>query len=75
MTRILNVKVNHEGIIMDYFINYDNYNPSDDETITQMGYRFWDDDPKEFVRWLKNHLVDNAHKYERVDISVEGVEL
>jgi len=77
MPRVLNIKINGEGIVLDA-IHYDDKGNYDDEDVEQFGWRLWDDPPKELVSWLKKHLVgDMAHKhrkYDRIDIDVEGVE-
>jgi hypothetical protein len=78
MPRVLNIKVNGEGIVLDA-INYDKDGDFDEqEDLEAFGWRMWNDPPREIVTWLKKHLVSDManknKKYDRIDIDVEGVE-
>ena len=73
LTRVLNIKVTSEGIVLDV-IDYDedgNFNEELD--LDQLGWVLWQDKPQDIIKWLKTHLVTNSDMYDRVDIDVEGV--
>jgi len=77
MPRVLNIKVNGEGIVLDA-INYDEDGEFDErEDLDAFGWMMWSDPPREIVAWLKKHLVSDMNKkdtkYDSVDIDVEGV--
>jgi hypothetical protein len=73
MPRVLNIKINYEGIGLDS-IDYDEHGDFDDrKDLESFGYRFWWDSPRDIVRFLEKHLVKNIGLYDRVDIDVEGV--
>lgn len=79
MPRVLNIKVNGEGIVLDA-INYDENGDFDErEDLDAFGWMMWNDPPREIVAWLKKHLVKDMSKkdtkYDRIDIDVEGVEV
>lgn len=72
MSRVLNIKINHEGIVLDGVICEGGRSQFTDNE-EQYGYRFWDDEPEETLMWLKKHLVDKIEKFDNVIIDVEGV--
>lgn len=71
--RVLNFKIQEEGIVLDD-ITYDVNGEHDDDDVIPLGWMMWKQDPpKEIVAWLNKHLVKNSHLYDRVDIDVEGL--
>jgi hypothetical protein len=73
MPRVLNIKINEDGICLDD-IKYDADGEFDDrEDLIELGMIGWDDDPEDIVIWLQRYLVTNSHLYDRVDIDVEGL--
>lgn len=73
MPRVLNFKINNEGIILDD-IEYDENGEFDDrEDLLPLGWYMWGDDPEYIVAWLERHLSINIHLYDRVDFDVEGL--
>ncbi len=73
MPRVLNFKINEDGICLDDIIYDENGEFDDREDLLQLGMIGWDDDPKEMVTWLEKHLVTNSHLYDRVDLDVEDL--
>lgn len=73
MPKVLNVKIQSEGIVLD-IIDYDKDGEFDEvEGLEPLGWMMWIDPPREIITWLKRHLVTNSKLYDRVDIDVEGV--
>jgi hypothetical protein len=73
MPRVLNFKINDEGIVLDD-IMYDEHGEFDDrDDLIPLGWYMWGDDPEDIVTWLEKHLSTNSHLYDRVDIDVEGL--
>lgn len=73
MPRVLNFKINEDGICLDD-ITYDERGEFDDrKDLIELGMIGWDDDPEEMVAFLEKHLVTNSHLYDRVDIDVEDL--
>lgn len=73
MPRVLNVKINGEGIVLDDIMYDDNGDFDDRDDLIPLGWCMWGDDPEEMVAWLEEHLSTNSHLYDRVDIDVEGL--
>jgi len=73
MPRVLNIKINEDGICLDD-IKYDADGEFDDrEDLLPLGWYMWGDDPEDTIAWLEKHLSKNSHLYDRVDIDVEGL--
>jgi len=74
MPRVLNFKINDEGIVLDD-IMYDEHGEFDDrEDLLPLGWMMWKcDEPEDIIAWLYEHLVIKSNLYDRVDIDVEGL--
>lgn len=73
MPRVLNFKINSEGIVLDDIMYDENGEFDEREDLEQLGWFMWFDEPYEMVAWLHKHLVTNSHLYDRVDIDVEDL--